>query len=146
MSAHDKNFSQLVTVIGSLGPLQRRFLAAMAAGAQVLKIYQNDDFSAWKERSADGKVVLVCNGLKLNDFRAMRLLLPMICQGLNQAWATEFFYVPAASRDSLNDALTLTQDMPSELRFNIERTRKQAEEAASLDSSSEPPVFERMVA
>lgn len=146
MSHSDKVFPQLVEIAASLGALQRRFLAAMANGAQVLQVYPRQGFSAWQERESDGKIVQVCTGLSQNDFRAMRLLLPMISKASNPSWGTDFYYVPAASRALAKDALTLTQAVPEELMFRLEWERRQAEESASLEASGDGFVRERMAA
>lgn len=146
MSHSDKFFSQLVEIAASLSAVQRRFLAAMAGGAQVLQIYPSQSYSAWREREADGKVVQVASGLTQNDFRAMRLLLPMINKASNAASGTDFFYIPAASRMLASDALTISQPIPDELKFRLELARRQQEAAASLDPTSDVHDRPRMAA
>jgi hypothetical protein len=144
MSYSDKAFAQLVEIAGSLSAAQRRFLAAMAGGAQVLQVYPGHAYSAWKERE-DGKIVEVCKGLSVNDFRSMRLLMPMVAKGANATWGAEFFYIPAASRLAATDALILTQPIPEELKFRLEHAQSIAAAAESIEPA-EPPVRVRMAA
>lgn len=147
MSTQEKALSQLICIVATLEPSQRQVLAAMAGGAQVLQVEPTADYSAWLERPSDGKVVQACENIKPNDFRSMRLLLPMVSKAFNKAWGNDFFYLPASSRDSVRDALTMTQPIPDLLKARLEQEIREAEASASLDASSDEPVArERMAA
>lgn len=107
----------LIEAVASLGALQRRFAATMAAGAQVMIPPGSHTYQAWKEDVSTGKLVLLASGLTHSDMTPLAFLLPMIQRGFNDRYAYEFFYVPADARAPLQDLLTLT--MPAPAMFEI---------------------------
>jgi hypothetical protein len=115
----------LIEIVSGLSALQRRFAAAMAAGAQALILPGGHTYEAWKEDVSTGKLVVLASGLRPNEMAPMKLLLPMIETGHNDRYGYEFFYVPAYARAQLQDLLTLTMPAPTMFEIHAEWMRKQ---------------------
>lgn len=131
------SLASFVKIAAGLSSVQRRFLAAMAEGAQVLQTTSSGAYQAWSEQGDAGRVAQVQGGLAKTDMIAMKLLLPMIEKGFNETWGYEFYFLPGQVRASVKEVLTLSMPAPEPIRMQVEWRLQQAERTASLDSSDD---------
>lgn len=132
--------AQKVMAIGGLNPLQRRVLAALADGAQLLKAPGDLGFHAYAENINTGKVDRVTPALALADLKIMCALVPQMRLDRNVEWDYQFYYLPGAERDQAKELLTRSMPAPDMVQTQGKWRQAQglARHEAVGDSDDEP--------
>lgn len=121
--------------VSAMSPLQRRYLAEMAKGAQVIcHSVTGGKYEAWREVGDDFRLMRTAKGLDLAGMSSLRTLFPMVVSDKNEKYDYEFLCLPGEFREAANELLTLTMPVPDVIRVQHEYQQRQLQ-LTDLDES-----------
>lgn len=121
---------EMATGVRALNPIQRRVLAALADGAQVLKAPGDLGFYAYAENAETGRVVRVTPPLARADLKVMCTFLPEIQLERNVEGDYEFYYLPGAVRQEVKELLTRSMPAPDMVKTQAQWKRSHSPQDA----------------